>query len=510
MLTGFIFTNTRRLAEILSCPVASIHEALNEYISSCSTFVEWNVIDMADDMYSDVEKRDWHSCSSVLNDYYYGLGLQKSINCPLFIIGGDDVIPMPLVKNPLSSIGGEYLYSDMLYCFDGTDHFELGSLVSSKPRLAVGRLPINNDWDINTLMAYLNDSVDYIKGGIHIRGAAMTTTQSWLRASKEMMRDIPAASLSEDYVPLNERMIVSPDLDTQYQDMYDGYVHELKKVDFLVCNLHGSIDMEVPFFIGEDKEQSRYYIAVQPSMMEQTTPIIFNTVACYGARYIGYGTETSMLMSSMAYGTMLYCGSCDTAIGGYEKEGRSELLMKLYNIYLHKGFPAGMALLKAKQDYYRTCHNEDNDEYAMFTILEFNLFGCPLLYMQPKLPMDYKPLLLGNPIIEKQGYVNYRPKHYEPAGQSAFQADDIHAYVRSLVDNNLSEIQQKVEKEVYRRLGLGADKLHRVLTVSSDAQKIGYQFVYKFAPDHSIPRFETYCLVNTDKQGDITQIIHTK
>jgi hypothetical protein len=461
-------------------------------------------------LYDDIDRGSWFSYSAVLNDYYFGLGLQKSVNSPLFIIGGDDVIPMPTVESPLFGVGGEYLYSDMLYCFDKADNLNLRDIVSSPPRFAVGRLPLNRDWDLNALTAYLCDSADYLKEGLPIRGAAMTTTQSWLRASKEMMKDIPMASLSEDYVPLNERMIVSPDLDTQYQEMYDGYVHELKKVDCLVCNLHGSSDMQVPFFIGEDAEHSHYYIAVQPSMMEQTTPVIFNTVACYGGRFIGYNTESSMLMSSMAYGTMLYCGSCEIALGGPNKEGNSELLMKLYNIYLHKGFPAGLALIKAKQDYYRTCHNEDSDECAMFTILEFNLFGCPLLFMQPRIPMDYKPLLMGHHVIEKQEKVTYRPKQYESAGQSAYQADNIHDYLRGLVDKKLYEIRQKVEKEVYQRLGLSADKLSRVMIISSETQKIGYQFIYKFVPDQSLPRFETCCLVNTNNQGEITQIIHTK
>ena len=70
---------------------------------------------------------------------------------------------------------------------------------------------------------------------------------------------------------------------------------------------------------------------------------------------------------------------------------------------------------KAKQDYYRPCHNDDGDEYAMFTILEFNLFGCPILYMQPKLSEDYQPILLGHPVEEGQHAIKYQPKKMVPA-----------------------------------------------------------------------------------------------
>ena len=286
MLTGLILTNTRLLASTLSSNQGKVNDVISSYVSSCASYIDWQIVDVSDEIYADIDKRSWWEYIPILNDYYIGLGLQERSYCPLFILGGDSVVPMPTVRNPLFK-GREYLYSDMAYCFYSLD-IRLEDYISQKPRFAVGRLPLTNDWSIDDLVAYLNDCVDFAANGIPIRGAAMTTTQSWLRASNEMMRDIPTISLSEDYVPLNNRMIVSPDLDTSYEEMYDGYVHELKKIDFLVCNLHGNDDKDVPFFIGEDTSHSQYTIATQPSMLEETTPYIFNTVACFGARYIDY------------------------------------------------------------------------------------------------------------------------------------------------------------------------------------------------------------------------------
>ena len=184
-------------------------------------------------------------------------------------------------------------------------------------------------------------------------------------------------------------------------------------------------------------------------------------------------------------------------------------MMKLYNIYLHKGIPAGLALIKAKQDYYKTCHNEDGDECAMFTILEFNLFGCPIISMQPKLSADYEPRLLGHPIT-KNTQTSYRPKTIEVVSGGAHKAEDIHAYVRGLVDNNLSIIKQRVEAEVYQRLGLGKDNLQQIMRVSQDNCAIGYQFLYAWSPQQSYKRLEMYYIVDTDNNGKITKIIHTK
>lgn len=508
MLTGLILTNTQRLASILSSNKDKVYGVISSYVSSCNSYIDWQIVDISDEIYADIDTTNWWAYIPILNDYYIGIGLQERSYCPLFIIGGDDIIPMPTISNPLNDLGREYLYSDMAYCFD-SPNIRLEDYVSQKPRFAVGRLPLTRDWDLEGLTAYLSDCVDFAANGIPIRGAAMTTTQSWLRASNEMMRDIPTVSLSEDYVPLNNRMIVSPDLDTSYEDMYNGYVHELKKVDFLVCNLHGNDDREIPFFIGEDASQSYYTVATQPLMLEETAPYIFNTVACFGGRYIGYRLEESMMMTALAYGTMLYCGSGEIALGGSDMEGNSELMMKLYNIYLHKGIPAGLALIKAKQDYYRTCHNDDGDERAMFTILEFNLFGCPIISMQPKLSADYEPRLLGYPITKKS-QTSYRPKTIEVISGGAHKAEDIHAYVRGLVDNNLSIIRQKVEVEVYQRLGLGKDNLQQVMRVSQDNREIGYQFLYAWSPQQSYRSFQMYYIVDTDIKGDITKIIHTK
>ena len=508
MLIGLLLTDTKRLASLLSSNQNKIKEVIASYVASCDSYIYWQIVDISDEIYADFDKTNCGAYIQVLDDYYIGLGLQDRCYCPLFILGDDDVVPMPIIRNPLDCVGREYLYSDMVYCFD-SPNIRLEDFVSQKPRFTVGRLPLTKDWSIDGLIAYLSDCVEFAANGISIRGAAMTTTQSWLRASNEMMRDIPTVSLSEDYVPLNNRMIVSPDLDTSYREMYDGYVHELKKIDFLVCNLHGDDDKEVPFFIGEDTSHSQYSIATQPSMLEETTPYIFNTVACFGGRYIDYKMDESMMLTALAYGTMLYCGSGEIALGGFDMEGNSELMMKLYNIYLHKGIPAGLALIKAKQDYYKTCHNEDGDECAMFTILEFNLFGCPIISMQPKLSADYEPRLLGHPIT-KNTQTSYRPKTIEVVSGGAYKAEDIHAYVRGLVDNNLSIIKQRVEAEVYQRLGLGKDNLQQIMRVSQDNCAIGYQFLYAWSPQQSYRRLEMYYIVDTDNNGKITKIIHTK
>lgn len=524
MLTGLILTDTRRLASVLGATPTELRDVVLSYVYACAPFVRWEVVDLANDIYISLDKSDWQTCSKILNEYFIGIGLDGKNYCPLFILGGDDVVPMPKISNPHKSSGREYLDCDMAYCFDMTTvRVNLNDFVAQKPRFAVGRLPLDRAWGVEGLSSYLNECVELAVKGIPIRGAAMTTTRSWLRASNEMMKDIPTVSLSEDYVPLNNRMIVSPELDTACKEWYDGYVHELEKIDFLVCNLHGCFLKEEPYFYGEDNGNMDY-LAVQPSMLDESAPYIFNTVACYGARYkpvvyfngfhIDYTLEESMLMKALACGTMLYCGACDSSIGGNTNYPAMfcELLMKLYNIYLHQGIPAGLALIKAKQDYYRTCANDnglDSQTTAMFTILEFNLFGCPILSMQPKMDIDYKPELSGNP-LDETSVARYRPKTREVVFEGAYNADDIHAYVRGLVDNNLNIIRQKVERNVYQRLGLGNDSLKQIVRVSEDDSELGYQFVYERKQTQSQKSLRVFYLVDTNTKGEIINILQSK
>ena len=104
----------------------------------------------------------------------------------------------------------------------------------------------------------------------------------------------------------------------------------------------------------------------------------------------------------------------------------------------------------------------------------------------------------------------YRPKTIEEVSGGAHKAEDIYAYVREQVDNNLSIIRQKVEKEVYQRLGLGKENLQKIMRVSQDKCAIGYQFLYSWSPQQSYRNLQIYYIVDTDNNGKITKIIHTK
>ena len=502
MLTGFILTDTFRLGQLLKVQSGKIKLLLKNYITACSKFIQWQVIDVCD---LNIENpADWHSYLPVLEDFRCGVGLDQigAYNIPLFIIGGEEIIPMPKVDFS-NVVRDEYVLPvDMLYCFGRDAEQNPERLFKDDPYFAVGRLPITFGITIDNLSDYLDNCVSLLSAGIPSRGAVVTTAESWYEASEEMMRDIPAVTLSSARVPLNGNMISCPLLDTTNQSMYDNYVHELQKADVWVFNLHGSQQEGVSFFVGDSITSSAFPVAMQTSMLNNAHPVIFNTIACFGARYTGYQVSDSMLLSSFVKGTMLYCGAGHSAMYNPIQPGRAAMLMKYYMIYLHKGFPAGMALLKAKQDYYCDYHALDEDVTALITILEFNLFGCPILSMLPKMEFSYQPEAPHQ--AAKKSLATYRPKKATPLFNKQMKMLDLGMQVKYSLDKQLSSAQQKVEMEAKRYFHTENAKLEQVYRLSQNDSDTGYRFVYRCSPKSSA--VEMFYMIECDNQGNILHV----
>lgn len=482
MLTGFILTNAKRLADVLGVQEGKIQILLKRYIENCASFVNWQLIDA-----SRYVNQDWGDCATyldMLHDYRLGLGLDRkgAYNIPLFIIGGEDVIPTPNVE-----IDYMKLPADILYCFDKNAQENLEQLTTTKPYFAVGRLPItqinsiNERFTVTHLSDYLDNSVAMIHNTIASRGCVTTTAESWYEMAEDMTKDIPKVPLSIAHVPVHNNMISSPLLDTsEYNQMYEGYIRELSKADVWQFLLHGAHKEGESNFYGESVSSDKFPVALQTSMLHSVHPMILNTNACHGGRYFGYDISDSMLLSALVNGTMLYLGASNNAYYNPFRTGYAIALMKYYTIYLHKGYPAAMALLKAKQDYYERYHDLDGDVGAMVTVLEFNLYGCPLLSMQPQLDMSYDPKLPQFATMKKTK-TTYRPKTATPLFNSKYKVGNLHFLVKHSTDMELQSVYKTVESELYQYFHVDDAQLEQVFRLSQDNCEVGFRFVYRRA-----------------------------
>lgn len=479
------------------------------------TDIEFLLLDASDYKEELGGNPDWKNNKEILADFFIGMGLTPSLGLGLFIIGGDDVIPMPRIDNPLE-MDDKQLQSDFLYCFKE----DFPYILDAKQALChVGRLPLENGVLKTTLsddlQSYFNLVGMMLGTGIDVNNVLMTSTQSWLPASNEMVKGLPIAPP----YPLNgttkENMYVSPNLDIDEKYAVNYYKQDLGKSDLLMFNLHGSDYPGYSSFYGEGTEGHNTPEAFRLDMFASCSARIFNTVACFGARYIGYERHDSMLLSALyGGGVVLYAGSCTSALGRAGLQhvaatdiliptGMSESFMKLYTLYLFGGAPAGVAFLRAKCDYFNTCRALDGDDAALATILMFNLYGMPTLHVnrQKDVTDEARGIKDAYPIQEKRrlSYKTVYDKNKQV--NSGLLAD-----VQMLVDRNLMQIRRTIENKLYTSWGLNPADVCRIEQVIDKAQSKGYRFEYL----KKGVAFNCRSWAYTDNQGNVKDVIHLK
>lgn len=518
-----IMTNTQRLAEKYNVSQQDVCDLINRNLLEPSykdSFLLLDANDYIDELRSNPS---WQGHRYIINDFICGMGLEPSPSLSLFIIGGDDVIPMPRYPNPTNEL--ELLETDLLYCFSADydlpalDLFDLPDLSAENAMCNVGRLPIENGKVETTiyedLQSYFNLISITLMQGIEVNRVLMTSTETWIPASNEMIKGLPAEVNVQTPQLTKGNMYVSPYLSVCDEECMIQYKDDIKDADMMIFNLHGSDDDECSSFYGEG------FMGMAPEafsvdLLRSSNARVLNTVACYGARYIKYARKDSMLLSALyGGGVLLYAGSCTSAIGRSGKchniaedilvpAGMSESFMKLYTLYMFK-YPAGEAFLRAKCDYFNTCRSLDRDENALATILMFNLYGLPLLsvYSKKAIMQEAMGLTSAPPNRRRESKDCYSIVYDKEKNGSE---SDILYHVRSLVNGNLQKIRQKVHTNLYENWGIDPNTNYRIQQITNDGILKGYCFDYK-SKRGVITKVEK---VYTDSCGNVVDVIHFK
>ena len=531
-LRGIIWTDTHVLSEKYGDRQKDILESLNSYISECKNHeIEWYLLDMADHQ-KELGEATWMDFSDVLEQYMRCNGIKHSPKLSLFIIGGNDVIPQPAEENLCGDPRDDYqdtVYADFYYCFYG--RLPLDLMDFNKARCNVARLPLEmgqmatsfNDDVVSYLRKCLNIAAD----GISIGHAVMTSNVDWIPASREMSRNLPTPHMDDVEGETLDNMYLSPEVmaaDTN-EDLQKRYNESLSDADMLVFNLHGAC---LP------NESSFYYSggeAFTIDMLGKTNAKLFNTVACWGGRYIKYKREDSMLLNAIYNnGVMLYSGSCVPALGkcgNYQHDSTwrinpaaySETFMARFSEYECIGsLPVGEAFLKAKCDYYNSSRSLEEDEYTLGTVMMFNLYGCPLLRTVPdedaieemqtedgskliSMHVEAMPI----PFRKMQKRVVMKNNSDGKTG-SASLLDEI----RSVVDANLLAIHKAITENLYNYFGVEPRELESVEKYSTFNVK-GYPengYIYNYKRHTGC--IDTYIRVKVDERGNLIDAIQTK
>ena len=505
-----IFTDTQRLAAKYHTSRQDVLQLLQRNLLD-QHHVECLLLDAVE--YPDELGQDssWIGYQAILTDFMAGMGLKGSPELSLFIIGGDDVIPMPRIGNPIRE--DDTLQADFLYCFK-----DLPRLDADLAQCHVGRLPLE-DGPLQTslsddLQSYFNLAGMMLSTGIEVDNVLMTSTQSWLPASNEMVRGLPIAPPTPIADATKENMYTSPRLSVNENTVVDQYRKDIGNADMLMFNLHGCDRPNYSSFYGEGANGHNTPEAFTIDFLRDSGARIINTVACYGGRFIKYRRDDSMLLSSLyGGGVVLYAGSCTTALGRsgvYHNTARdilipagmSESFMKLYTLYLFKGISAGEAFLRAKCDYFNTCRDLDGDDAAYATVLMFNLFGMPALSVirQDTVTQEARGMKVALP-FDPQAKAEYKTVYEK--GQ---RVGGLLEHVRSLVNDNLQKIRRTVETQLYQSLGLSPADLSSIKSITQGQTLKGYRFEYQSEQQFLTLRHWAY----TDAAGNLKDVIHFK
>lgn len=566
-LHGIMMTDTKELAvkffdtlgdtpveredgTIIKMPALDIvQNILLNYIQSMQTQgIDYTLLDISDDQYNDIfsQGRTWQNCLQILDRF--SESHPETIGGGLFIVGGQDIIPSPVISNPSwmedeqtekeKSYRERNLEADLLYAYKSENirfvkdiELDYEYLFNRTPRFAVGRLPMEDGVVSqergDQILGYFDRAISAFAAtqtkptGIYIKNHLVTAAESLNLASHRMTEGLPLQSISEEPGLVEDNIFISPrlSLDEKITDIDElithsnggeKYVRALKQADMLTFATHGASSAQGDGCYGENKEKTQMYTAFIPELFEKCPAKVVSAICCWGARYINYRVEDSMLLTAMAKDVLIYMGSCRSALGIFDKDliknpnrplGCANLLEPHFEHYLLQGYPAGIALHNAKME------QPTNSAGNLLTIFEFNLYGDPLLSLIPTIPANsnYKLTATQPTQQEKQFLADLKERTYEVEEVRDEGSMTLLERIRQRTNTNLMYIREKINKEVYAQYGLKPQELSSIITVKTRGKEEEYIFRYT----RDMKYFEQRTFVHTDTKGAITSVYGT-
>ena len=498
---GIILTDTRKIAKKCRSTSNDILNIIKDYTHRLSKYGHQYIIFDYDA--SRYQNQSWENCVDELSKFYHNQSITPEY---LFIIGGDDIIPMPVFDN-LSGVevGDDDYESDVPYSYLETYDVETsiwdGSLYQYEVKLFVGRLPFGEDFEKRHLNSYFDKVINALESDFRISNCFSLSAQSWQGASEEVLSGLELNQKFIDFSPAVSLNNVDEIFDTSS--------------DILYFNLHGSDAFEQSQFFGDYGFQ-----AIAPKQISnlQNYNIII-TEACYGAKFIGYRNHESMLLNSLNKNTLAYIGSSRIAFGSPDSYiASADIIAQSVLRSLSKGYSMGSALSKARVDslqiveseYYDDEYDEDGfifftemyDEYSLITALEFNLFGEPTLRA-----VHNRTQNRSTQRVNKANRIPQKTTREEIYSKNKNQ--NILDAVRASVDLEFEKISTIIQTELYNRYELTSDELQSIsLRKSKSNSNEGYMYVYS-KKQNDIKNNKLY-FINCSKSGSIKKVITTK
>lgn len=530
---GYVFTNVRELGRKLNVGKDKIMSLLTMFINEKTKYgTSYRLVDVSDYEPMLDENRckgksislssgdSWEKYQRVLIDRYVYDSRTNDQIAYLFIVGGDDIIPMPVIPHFDKGFSDKTIDSDLPYSYlygsETLPRIEDRTIFTLSSHLLTGRLPLAVDASLDDLSSYLDRSLRVSRDGFEFGDAYGQSDPSWKRVSacvterlysNNLMTRYNVDSESTDF--LHKSLVLSPVVDSEILDNFFP-----TNASLYYFNMHGSDAPQMAGFTGNslpDENDNCYStIGITPEQWTRTeSPNIVVTEACYGARFIGKTCCYSMLLSAMRTNTVVYVGSSRVSLGTPDRAGQNQtpsyadVIARVFiEAFLWGGYDAGVAMHLARMT---VASDSRITPLECLTVTEFNLFGDPTVTSRGAAVQKSKSeksarQLISEPLVSDASNVRFKVKVSEGKQDAK---SSILGIARRAVDNNVDFINRTIGEHLYEHFKIKPRRLEKVMEIKYDDSIIYNWYKYSMGDTQ-----EVWVEVGADSR--ITKVITTK
>lgn len=543
---GYILTNLKILSEKLNCPTDTVRSLLEQYIScrqQCS--IDYTLLDVAN--YSPKQSINkgffssnihlspsdgWKKHQRLLMDSYFYDKERKNVEY-LFIIGSDDVIPMPSVgihssyESPiLSDLPYSHLYGDKTESMISTH-----TIYQQPQMLFVGRLPLADDATLSMLQIYLQNACNMSIRGLSNVCVYGQCDPHWKKVTSLISHDLYINKLFRDYPDLSAQcvyrsLLLTPFVTTESTEYSIEQVFN-PNASLYFFNMHGNSHPANNNYYGAevrlDNEKERFFSGITPKQFRSTNSLnIVVAEPCFGAKPNKKKHDESILLSALMTKTVLFFGSTHVAWGASDStpqvptsqndtpriSGADIMAMEIiYNLL--QGVPAGAALWQGRSSNFI---KDGMTPIVIDTCLEFNLFGDPSLTIYG-ISSDDKRTNKIVPYTKKEMCLSKSDLVIYPSGQRetmkiktifSNKNNSALSLVRNAVNRNIMEINERINTYLYKNYNIVPKQLNKILEIKHTNGEMDYAYYYKDAD------IEMDYVVTIDKKNQIKSVTSSK
>lgn len=528
---GFILTNIQSLAKRLHVSSADILDLLQAYINALREWgIIYQLIDASDYTYkhkslfgtykhvSLTSQSPWYEYADLLKDMHDAeVSARQGESDYLFIIGGDDDVPMPCMPNYTQN-NDKTFDTDLLYAYPYGVEMERRlrsqEIFKYDALFYIGRLPIADDGTFSDLQNYLQRVVEnecsvevnyaYTQCDPHWRKVTMKITDTIAQYDlyPQLKVDLPEEVLYRNRIFTTPWVVMHPETNEQYPNVFNPYAN------YYFFNMHGGGEKMASGFYGAGLDGGGCVEGFAPKLIARAQhPNIVFTQACYGGKFIGYTKPYSMLLSALNANTLAYVGSSRIAYGAVDANqitlSTSDVLAQTFNQYVLRGYTVGAAFFQARIETYK---NRPNCPLHALTIGEFNLYGDPLIHVR-KEDSAYKMTVNKAAMVRANEHVGVLMEETLMDKSAGSGQISLLQQVRQAVDKNIMDISNTIAKVLYEQYGVPAREPHRISrrTYANGQKELMFSYPTPVENNQS-----NEVLAITSERGELQTVMATK